>query len=229
MYNFTEFLKDLSHSSNIQFNVVTEEGVTLYSSDLDIENSNIANFTIMLGHTKVIISLEKQYENCTSLLKYAMESKYKQHFLTKEQAVIDILENREISSDNINLNLPFLKNGCYIILISVYGSKYESLNIIKQIYNKEPVVSLIYNDGIIVIGAIIKGETEQYYILSQSVLPVILDLSVEFKIPITNGIVICENEQQALERSGGRVCNRGSEAAQALLNSLSVISQIKPL
>jgi len=152
MYNFTEFLKDLSHSSNIPFNVVTEDGIALYISDLDIENSNITNFNIMLGRVKGIISLEEQYENCTSLLKYIIENNYTQNFLTKEQAIIDILENREISIDNIVLNLPFLKNGCYILLISVDGSKYESLNIIKQIYDNEPVVSLIYNDNIVVIG-----------------------------------------------------------------------------
>jgi sugar diacid utilization regulator len=152
MYNFTEFLKDLSHSSNIPFNVVTEDGIALYISDLDIENSNITNFNIMLGRVKGIISLEEQYENCTSLLKYIIENNYTQNFLTKEQAIIDILENREISIDNIVLNLPFLKSGCYILLISVDGSKYESLNIIKQIYDNEPVVSLIYNDNIVVIG-----------------------------------------------------------------------------
>lgn len=162
MYNFTEFLKDLSHSSNIPFNVVTEDGIALYISDLDIENSHITNFTIMLGRVKGIISLEKKYENCTSLLEYIIENKYTQHFLTKEQAVIDILENREISIDNISLNLPFLKSGCYVLLISVDGSKYESLNIIKQIYDNEPVVSLIYNDSIIVIGDFdeVEGHTE---------------------------------------------------------------------
>ncbi|MGK0465253.1 PucR family transcriptional regulator [Clostridium sp.] len=152
MYNFTEFLKDLSHSSNIPFNVVMEDGIALYISDLDIQNSNITNFNIMLGRVKGIISLEKQYENCTSLLKYIIENNYTQNFLTKEQAIIDILENREISIDNIVLNLPFLKNGCYILIISLDGSKYESLNIIKQIYDNEPVVSLIYNDNIVVIG-----------------------------------------------------------------------------
>ncbi|MCJ7689884.1 MAG: helix-turn-helix domain-containing protein [Clostridiaceae bacterium] len=152
MYNFTEVLKDLSHSSNIPFNVVTEDGIALYVSDLDIENSHITNFTIMLGRVKGIISLEEKYENCTSLLKYIIENNYTQNFLTKEQAVIDILENREISIDNIVLNLPFLKNGCYILLISVDGSKYESLNIIKQIYDNEPVVSLIYKDSILVVG-----------------------------------------------------------------------------
>lgn len=152
MYNFTEFLRDLSHSSNIPFNVVTQDGTTLYNSDLDIESSHITNFTIMLGSVKGIISLEKQYENCTSLLKYTIENNYTQNFLTKEQSVIDILSDREISVDNINANLPFLKNGCYMLLISVDGSPQESLNVVKQIYDNEPVVSLIYNDNIIVIG-----------------------------------------------------------------------------
>ena len=160
MYNFTEFLKDLSQSSNIPFNVVTEDGTALYISDLDIESSHITKFTIMLGRVKGIISLEKQYENCTSLLKYTIENKYTQNFLTKEQSVIDILENREISIDNINVNLPFLKDGCFILLISVDGSKYESLNVIKQIYDNEPVISLIYNDSIIVIGDF--DETEEH-------------------------------------------------------------------
>ncbi len=84
-------------------------------------------------------------------------------------------------------------------------------------------------DGVIVIGAVIKGETEHYYFLANAVLPKILKLSLEFKVPICNGIIVCENEQQARERAGGRVGNRGSEAAKALVNSLSVISQIKPL
>jgi sugar diacid utilization regulator len=152
MYNFTEFLKDLSHSSNIPFNLVTEDGTVLYISDLDIENSHITNLAIMLGQVKGIISLEKKYENCTALLKYIIENKYTEHFSTKEQAVIDILENRDVSLGDINLNLPFLENGCYIILISVDESKYEALNIIKQIYDNEPIVSLIYNDSIIVLG-----------------------------------------------------------------------------
>ena len=152
MYNFTEFLKNLSRSSKIPFNVVTQDGNLLYTSDLDVKNSHITNFSIMLGSVTSIISLEKQYENCIALLKYTIENKYTQLFLSKEQAVIDILENREISIDNININLPFLKNGCYVILISVNGSKYEALNIIKQIYDNEVVVSLIYNDIIIVIG-----------------------------------------------------------------------------
>ena len=136
MYNFTEFLKHLSHSSKIPFNVVTEDGNSLYISDLDIKNSHIISFNIMLGRVTSTISLEKQYENCIALLKYTIENKYTQLFLSKEQTVIDILENKEISIENINLNLPFLKNGCYIILISVNGSKYEALSIIKQIYDK---------------------------------------------------------------------------------------------
>ena len=152
MYNFTEFLKDLSHSSNIPFNVVTEDGIILYISDLDIENSHIASFTIMLGRVKGIISLEKQYENCTSLLKYTIENKYTQKFLTKEQTVIDILEEREISMDSISLNLPFIKDGCYMLLINVDERTYEAHSIIKQIYDNEQVVSLIYNNSIIVIG-----------------------------------------------------------------------------
>ncbi|MBU3177050.1 helix-turn-helix domain-containing protein [Clostridium estertheticum] len=160
MYNFTEFLKNLSHSSKIPFNVVTEDGNSLYISDLDIKNSHITSFTILLGRVTGIISLEKQYENCTALLKYTIENKYTQLFLSKEQAVIDILENREISIDNININLPFLKNGCYVILISVNGSKYEALSIIKQIYDNEEVVSLIYNDNIIVIGGF--AEVQQH-------------------------------------------------------------------
>jgi len=160
MYNFKEFLKGLSHSASIPFNVVTGDGALLYISGLDVKNSHITNFTIMLGRVKGIVSLEKQYENCIPLLKYTIENKYTQLFLTKEQAVIDILENREISVDNINLNLPFLKNGCYVILISVNESTYESLSIIKQIYDNEPVVSLIYKDSIIVIGEF--AEVEQH-------------------------------------------------------------------
>jgi hypothetical protein len=56
MYNFTEFLKDLSHSSNIPFNVITEDGIALYISDLDIENYYANYLHYYVGRVKGIIS-----------------------------------------------------------------------------------------------------------------------------------------------------------------------------
>lgn len=125
------------------------------------------------------------------------------------KGAIDILHKNDITEDNYTI-------------VFVDGS-YEIPIVVKQVLiHKKP-------DGVIVIGAIIKGETEHYYFLANSVIPKIIDLSLEFKVPITNSIIVCENEEQAFDRAGGKVGNRGSEAAIALLDALSVINHIKPL
>ena len=69
------------------------------------------------------------------------------------------------------------------------------------------------------IGCIIKGDTKHYDFLSSSVTNALMNLTVETKTPILNGVLTVENNSQAIERAGSKL-NKGKEFANAALNIL---------
>ena len=72
-------------------------------------------------------------------------------------------------------------------------------------------------DGFVALGCIIKGQTPHFDFISQSVTNALMDLSINYKKPVGNGIITCLNKKQADERS----CKKGYEAAYAVISVLS--------
>ena len=70
-------------------------------------------------------------------------------------------------------------------------------------------------DGFIAIGCIIKGETLNFDLISDAITNGIMQISINEKKPIGNGILTCFNENQAKDRF-----NRGAEAAKAVITVL---------
>lgn len=73
--------------------------------------------------------------------------------------------------------------------------------------------------AVIALGCVIRGETVHFDVICESVGKALLDVSLKHGIPVTSGIVMAENENQAMERAGGAKADRGSEAAQAALET----------
>ena len=72
-------------------------------------------------------------------------------------------------------------------------------------------------DAFIALGCVIKGETPHFDFISKSSTDALMDLSIQFKKPIGNGILTCLNMNQALVRSK----KKGKEAAKAVISVLS--------
>ncbi len=71
-------------------------------------------------------------------------------------------------------------------------------------------------DGFIALGCVIKGQTPHFDFISMSSTNAIMDLAINSKKPIGNGIITCLNIKQARDRK-----NKGSEAAKAVISILS--------
>ena len=84
-------------------------------------------------------------------------------------------------------------------------------------------------DGLICLGAVIRGETTHDQHINRFISLAIGNLSLEFNLPISFGVLTCNSFEQAQERSGGRVGNKGHEAAQAMLQMVQLADQIKSL
>jgi len=71
-------------------------------------------------------------------------------------------------------------------------------------------------DAFIALGCVIKGKTPHFDFISQSSTNAIMDLAVNSKKPIGNGILTCLNMKQAKIRK-----KKGAEAAKAIISVLS--------
>jgi 6,7-dimethyl-8-ribityllumazine synthase len=71
-------------------------------------------------------------------------------------------------------------------------------------------------DGFLALGCVIKGQTPHFDFISQATTDAIMNLSVDSKKPIGNGVITCLNMKQAKDRK-----RKGSEAAEAVISVLN--------
>lgn len=81
-------------------------------------------------------------------------------------------------------------------------------------------------DGIMTLGAVIKGETDHYDLICQNVSRGIMELNLAGKVPVTFGILTTANIEQAMQRAGLKMGNEGSSTAQSLLEMISLNRQL---
>ncbi|OGI25048.1 MAG: 6,7-dimethyl-8-ribityllumazine synthase [Candidatus Moranbacteria bacterium RBG_13_45_13] len=71
-------------------------------------------------------------------------------------------------------------------------------------------------DALVAIGCVIKGETDHYYYICNEASRGVMDVMLEYDIPIGFGVLTTQNLKQAQVRSRGKE-NKGREAAEAVL------------
>lgn len=82
-------------------------------------------------------------------------------------------------------------------------------------------------DAIIALGAIIRGKTDHFNYVANSVNSGLSNLNLNNNIPISFGILTTNNIEQAIERSGIKDGNYGSQAAMTILEMINLIKYIQ--
>lgn len=77
-------------------------------------------------------------------------------------------------------------------------------------------------DAVIALGCVIRGDTIHFEIVSQESSRALMDLAVARKLPLGNGIVTVNNEDQAWARARASELNKGGDAARAALAMLRI-------
>ena len=72
-------------------------------------------------------------------------------------------------------------------------------------------------DAVIAIGSVIQGETKHFDFVCEAVSQGIKDLNVQHDIPVIFCVLTDNNEQQGIDRSGGKHGNKGTEASIAAI------------
>lgn len=110
------------------------------------------------------------------------------------QGAIDTLVKHGVPTDNIDI--------CHVpgTVELTYGAA--------KLIHEEP-----HLNAIIVIGCVIQGETPHFDYVCQSVTQGVTNLNVQARVPVIFSVLTTLNKQQALDRCGGKLGNKGIEGA----------------
>lgn len=123
------------------------------------------------------------------------------------QAAIETLQNNGIATENI---------------IVVWAPGAWEIPLLCQDLVEKPDVS-----AVIGLGCVIRGETTHDQHINTSVSQALMQLSLQHRKPVAFGVLTVLTLEQAIHRSGGRVGNKGEEAALAVIEMLKVRSQFR--
>ena len=114
-----------------------------------------------------------------------------------------ITENLYIGAEKTLIKLGTKQND--IVRIDVPGS-------FELVFGAK-IASKYNYDAIICLGSVIKGETDHFDYICNAVSLGVKDLNVHGDVPVIFGVLTDNNEQQSIDRSGGKHGNKGIEAA----------------
>lgn len=82
-------------------------------------------------------------------------------------------------------------------------------------------------DGLLALGSVIRGETSHYDYVCSETARGLTQLSLNGSIPVMFGVLTTDNLEQAINRSGGKGGNKGSECAQGVLQMIGFDEWVK--
>lgn len=136
-------------------------------------------------------------------------------------AIVTSRFNEEITQKLHAGALEFLEEiGVEIFSVSVPGAV-EIPVTIQALFEAQKV------DGAVALGAVIRGETTHYEEVCRSVERGCSTLMLQYKKPIGFGVLTTENEEQALDRVGGKHGHKGRDAAQVVVEMVGLLNEIR--
>ena len=122
-----------------------------------------------------------------------------------------------VSEWNDKITGALLEGACQTLI--KHGVREEDIKVkpvpgsFELIYGASKLVNSGLVDAVIAIGCVIKGDTPHFDYICQGTTQGLADLNREGKIPVIYGLLTCNTLEQAQERCGGMLGNKGDECA----------------
>ncbi|WP_422485447.1 6,7-dimethyl-8-ribityllumazine synthase [Gudongella sp. DL1XJH-153] len=81
-------------------------------------------------------------------------------------------------------------------------------------------------DGVITLGAVIRGSTPHFDYVSSEVTKGVAHVSLESNVPVIFGVLTTDTIEQAIERAGTKAGNKGYDAAMTAIEMANLLKQI---
>lgn len=78
-------------------------------------------------------------------------------------------------------------------------------------------------DALVALGAVIRGDTYHFEVVSNDACRAVMEVQLETGIPVANGILTCENDDQAL----ARMQQKGTDCAQAAVEVANLLRAVE--
>ena len=90
------------------------------------------------------------------------------------------------------------------------------------VYGCKKMIETLQLDAVIAIGNVIQGETKHFDFVCNGVTKGIVDLNMKFNTPVIFCVLTDNTKQQSMDRSGGKLGNKGVECAIAAIKMASL-------
>ena len=125
-----------------------------------------------------------------------------------------------------------LENGAIDALVR-HGTKKEDITLVKApgafelpMVTQRVAASKKY-DAIIVLGAVIRGGTPHFDYVAGECVKGIAQVSLQYDIPVSFGVLTVDSIEQAIERAGTKAGNKGAEAALSMIEMVSLFNNLE--
>ncbi len=81
-------------------------------------------------------------------------------------------------------------------------------------------------DGVIALAAVIRGATPHFEYVASEITKGLARLNLEADVPVAFGVITADTIDQAIERAGTKLGNKGAQAAEALIEMVNLLKEI---
>lgn len=81
-------------------------------------------------------------------------------------------------------------------------------------------------DAVCCVGAVIRGATPHFDYISAEATKGIANVTLKYGKPVSNGVLTTDTIEQAIERAGSKVGNKGAEAMTTIIEMLDLYSEL---
>ena len=122
-----------------------------------------------------------------------------------------------VSEWNDKITGAMLEGACQTLI--KHGVREEDITVktvpgsFELIYGSARLMNSGQVDAVIAIGCVIRGDTPHFDYICQGVTQGLADLNRQGKVPVIYGLLTCNTLEQAEQRCGGMLGNKGDECA----------------
>jgi 6,7-dimethyl-8-ribityllumazine synthase len=125
-----------------------------------------------------------------------------------------------------------LKEGAYNTLLR-FGAKKENITLVsvpgsfELVFAAKRIIKSIHPDAVIGLGCVIRGDTPHFEYVCAGVTQGFAQLNAEGDVPCIFGLLTDNTMQQSIDRSGGKLGNKGDEAAVTAIKMVKFACDFK--